>query len=110
MIAFLLKQRRGDGEAYASHRSEPEKIRNGHQRNADCNDQNRVGDEVGKDNESQSTYQRHNRPLLSAVDEKPEPDRAEQQSPKKRRSFQIPRHRARSDRLLVVISALSQSV
>jgi len=57
-----------------SHRSIPEEIRNRHKHNSQRDEQNSVGNEVGKDHQGQAANQGNNGSLFSAIHEKAKPD------------------------------------
>jgi hypothetical protein len=52
--------------------SQSKKVRKGYQYDSQSNKQNNVGHEIRKDHQQQAANQRHNRPLLFAVNEKPQ--------------------------------------
>src|ERR1700675_3643229 len=61
--------------------SELEKIRNGDEHHSDRDQCNDIGNKVGVDHQHQTAHQGNDGTLLLAVQEKTEPDRAEQQPP-----------------------------
>jgi hypothetical protein len=84
------KDATSSGKARGKRISKPEKIRNRHKRNSHCDEQNTIGYKVRKHHQPYPAQQGHYGPLSATVNDKAEPDRAKQQSPKKRRRIQRP--------------------
>ena len=79
------KSSAGSGPEFRPCRSESDKVGNRDQRNTDGDNKKSVGNEVRKDHERHPANQWHDGPLPFSVHEEAEPNRAEEQAPKKPR-------------------------
>ena len=66
---------------YSLGTSAAQEVRDRDQYDADADQQRNIGHEVREYHQRKPAHQRHHRPLPPAVNEEPQPDRAEQQSP-----------------------------
>lgn len=71
------------GQERILHCSDPDKVGNGHEHQANRDKKEHIGNEIREDHEGYTTDQRHDRALLPAVHEEPESNRSKKHGPKK---------------------------
>lgn len=70
-----------DGHLFQGNSLQTEKVGKRDEQYSYTDEQHHIGHKVWEENQSQPADQRDNRPLLLAIDEKSQPNRAEKQSP-----------------------------